>query len=117
MNEIGTLNQRITIQKKETITDSIGNQSEKWTDFFSCWAEVREIQGREYYDARQVNMEKTLNFKIRYCKKLENLNSTDYRISFKGNCFDISTANNVSFGNQFIKIKAINEYDRGESHE
>ncbi len=116
MMEIGTFNKKITIQKKEVIEDGIGNQSDKWIDFHSCWAEVKEIYGREYWEARQTNEEKTIKFTIRYCKKLENINSTDYRIFFKGNQYDIYVVNNKS-SNRYIYIKAISEYDRGVSYE
>lgn len=115
--EIGKLNQRITIQKKTIISDKIGYQSEEWTDFHTCWAEVNGVYGREYWQARQTNEEKTINFRIRYCKILENLNSTDFRIFFRNTSYDIQVVNNEFFGDRFLYIKAISEYDRSESHE
>ena len=110
--EIGKLNQRIIIRKKSVIFDKIGDNSEKWTDFFSCWAEVRGVSGREYWQARQANEEKTINFKVRFCEKIRNLNSTDYRIFFRNTNYDIQSVDNEFFTDRFICIKAVSEYER-----
>ena len=115
--EIGKFNQKITIRQKTIISDKIGNQSEKWTDFHTCWAEVNGVYGREYWQARQANEEKTINFKIRYCEKLKNLNSTDFRIFFRDVNYDIQVVNNEFFGDKFLNIKAISEYDRRNNDE
>lgn len=115
--EIGKLNRRITILQKSTTSDKIGNQPEKWTKFYTCWAEVKIVSGREYWQARQDNEEKTTNFKIRYCKKLENLNSTDFIILFRNVRYNIQVVDNEFFGDRFLNIKTISVYDRGTENE
>lgn len=115
--EIGKFNQKIIIQKKTIISDNIGNQTEKWINFHECWAEVNGVYGREYWQARQANEEKTINFKIRCCKKIEYLNSTDFRIFFRNANYDIQVVNNEFFGDKFLRIKAISEYDRRSENE
>lgn len=103
--DTGRLNQRITIQCRKTVYDEIGNQTSEWTDFHSCWAAVNGVSGREYREARQQNAENTVNFKIRYCKKLAELEPVGFRILFRGKIYNITSIDNQLFANDLINIK------------
>lgn len=105
--DIGKLNQRISIQKKTVISDSIGNQTEEWTKVHDCWAAVNTVSGREFWAARQQNEENTVNFKVRYCKKIAEIGTVDYRIIFHNKIYDIIAVDNMLFADSLINVKAV----------
>lgn len=105
--DTGKLNQRITIQRKSVGTDNIGNQTSEWSDYHSCWAAVYGVSGREYWQAREQHEENTVNFKIRYCKKLKELGTVDYCIKFRDKIYDITSVDNIQAADSLINIKAV----------
>ena len=106
---VGRLDKRIIIQILSTESDKIGNQVTVWKDFHKCWANVSGISGKEYLAAREQQEEKTMSFKLRYCRKLSVLNSTDYRIMYNGAAYDIEYIDNLYQSNSLIVIKSKNE--------
>lgn len=105
--DVGRLDKRIVIQKHEKISsDKIGNQTSVWTDYHKCWAEIKGLYGREYWAAREQHEENTVTFKIRYCKKLKELNTFEFRILFNGKIYDIQNPNNLQFADSLLLIKA-----------
>lgn len=105
--DTGKLDKRITIQHTSVTTDDIGNQTSEWSDFHSCWAAVHGVSGREYWQAREQHEENTVNFKVRYCKKLKELGTTDFRIKFGDKLYDITSVDNIQFADSLINIKAV----------
>lgn len=103
----GAFREKITIQKKIMLSDDIGQQSEKWTDFFVCHAYVNNLSGREFWEAAQQNAERTVTFTIRYCSTLIDINAVNYRIKFRGYIYDIIFIDNIKYKNEIFKIKAI----------
>lgn len=45
--DIGSMKQRITIQKQQTVVDGIGNHTSKWTGFHGCFAYVNLASANE----------------------------------------------------------------------
>lgn len=102
----GMLRNKITIQKKSITTDEIEQQIESWFDYFTCYAYVNNLSGSEYWAAAQQHSENTVVFTVRYCRKLANMTSQDYRIIFRGNIYDINFVDNVMYENTTLKFKA-----------
>jgi len=100
---IANLNKRIIFQSFTTITNDYGFEIQEWSDFKTVWAGITNLSGREYFAAMQVQAEKTVKFTIR-CNK--NINET-MRIIFEGNNYDISSIDNIKYGNEFMEIKAL----------
>ena len=44
---IAMLNERVTFQKNEVVTDRIGNHTNAWTDYYTCSATISGENGRE----------------------------------------------------------------------
>ena len=48
--------------------------------------------------------EQTINFEVRYCPELANLDSTHYRVSFHGDSHDIQSVDMMNFQRKTIRI-------------
>lgn len=103
---IGQWRQRIVIQQNRMKKDKDGNQRNEWEDYFTCWAYANNLSGKEYWEAAQVNQEESLFFLVRYCKELKDLDSTKYRILFRGDIYNITLVDFVQFQNKVIKLRA-----------
>lgn len=104
--DIGNMNRRICIQKHTTKVDSIGNHTSTWEDYYSCFAYVNLTSGREYGYAPETISEDTLTFMIRWCRKLTQLNSKEYRICFESRFYDIIVADDVQYRHKKLKLTA-----------
>ncbi len=104
---IGKLKHRITIQKYGTNTTENNFDEEDWIDFKTVWASVNNLWGKEFYAAKAINEENTVEFIIRYSKELEVLNSKEYRIKWKDREFDITFIDNIRYENRWLKIKTM----------
>lgn len=103
----GKLNQRITIQyRQHSLTDGIGYQKNGWTDLHTCWAAVNTASGSESWQSGERVQESTVNFKIRACKRLKDLNTTEYRIIFGGRYYDIIAIDDMLFAGSLLNIRA-----------
>lgn len=45
--QAGLLNRRIEIQQQEQSSDSFGQQIDQWNTIHKCWAEIKNVRGRE----------------------------------------------------------------------
>ncbi len=62
----GTLNRRVVIQEKGTVTKStFGEEEITWSLVVSCWANIQPLRGREFLEARQVQAEVSHRIRIR----------------------------------------------------
>lgn len=101
------LKHRIIIQKL-TITKTKNDfDGEEWGDFKSVKADMNNLWGREFWSAKDVDAEKTVEFIIRYSKDYEPLDTKAYRILFKNKIFNIEFFDNIKYKNKWIKIKAM----------
>lgn len=104
----GEFNRRIVIQNFTTATNENGFREEKWVDYKTRWAKVENLKGREYWAAKAVQSETTIEFTIRHMKELEAKDSTKkYRIKFNETLFNITFIDNIYYRNKFMIIKAL----------
>lgn len=103
----GAMREIITIQKNTSEKDLRGNPVDNWNDYYTCHAYVNELSGTEFYEARKVMLENTVRFTVRYTKKLKDLDTTSYRLLFRGRIYDITFVDNPQFRNEILKISAI----------
>lgn len=89
--DIGNLNQRITILEHNTIIDSIGNHKAQWEELFSCWAAVAVKSSSETTDAGVTKEVSSLEFTVRQTSDTMRINSTTYKILFRGLTYDINS--------------------------
>ena len=105
--DIGAMNEKITIQKNTPTVDAIGNHREVWTDYYSCHATVSGEESSVSSEAEEAGqrVEKgKIAFTVRYCSDLASVTSTDYRVSFKGDLFDITGIDHMGYKKKSVKI-------------
>ncbi|MDU2654576.1 MAG: phage head closure protein [Clostridium perfringens] len=100
------LNNWISIKKIEEKIVKGRRQLPEPTLFFDCWAEVLDLFGKELYEAMSMKLENTVVFKVRYCRKLEELrNKKDFFIEWQGRKYSIYQADFLGYNKKFIKLK------------
>lgn len=115
---IGDLNKRIVIQKYIINQNKNGFDIEEWIDYKSVRAAMNNLWGKEFYAAKAVQAENTVEFIIRYSKDLKNINTKEYRIKIikdknatkekdRYRYFNITFIDNIQYKNKWLKIKAI----------
>lgn len=101
--EIASLNKRITIQELKFSINENGFEIEELIDYKRVWAGVSNLHGREYFDAAAIQMENTVKFTIRYLPGID----TSMRIVFQDKNYNITSIDNIKYGNRFMEIKAM----------
>lgn len=105
---ISKLNKRITIEVIDgTNTSKNGFDIPNWKPYKTIWASVNNLFGNEFYAAKAVNAENTVEFIVRYSKDLEKINSKDNRIIWNDKKFNITFVDNIGYENKWLKIKAV----------
>lgn len=103
--DIGLLNTRITIQKNTVVSDSIGNRTNQWSDYYSCFATVGGEGGSETSVAGQKVDDSDISFSIRYCLKASVVNNTEYRVVFQGEIYNILFVDHMNYKKKSMKLK------------
>jgi SPP1 family predicted phage head-tail adaptor len=62
----GDLRHRITIEQVIETTDANGTITEEWVTFANRWASVEPLDGRELFEAHQVNAEISHRIRLRW---------------------------------------------------
>lgn len=103
--EVSLLNIKIQIQQNEIIVDEIGNHKNTWKEYYSCFATVSGEGGSEKSVAGLIVEDSDISFTIRYCKALENLDTTKHRVLFGGEPYNIVAIDHMNFKKKCIKLK------------
>jgi len=62
----GPLRHRVTIEQKNPTRDTHGGEVPGWTTLATVWAAVEFLQGREYFDAQQIQAQANVRVRLRY---------------------------------------------------
>ena len=62
----GRLDRRVKLQQKTAARGELGGHQEVWRDLATVWAEVRDLSGREIFNARAVGSAATRIVTMRY---------------------------------------------------
>lgn len=101
------LNERVSFLKNAVATDAVGNHTNVWDEYYSCFATVggegmagskeEEIAGTTVEDA-------AMTVTVRYCEKTAAVTSTGYRVLFRGGIYDIVNVNHMNFKRKALKF-------------
>lgn len=105
------LNKRITIQRCQQVENEHGITKDEWIDLKTVWAGMNNLYGKEYWKAKKYAAENTVEFTIRY-SACEDISAKD-RICYRGKLFNITFVDNVQYGNETIKLKAMEVMTNG----
>ena len=101
---IARFNERLTVQKNEVVVDKYGNHKNVWTDYYSCYTYASTYQYDKENEAATTTEEQTINFEVRYCTELTDLDSTHYRVAFRGSTYDIQSVDFMNYQKTTIRI-------------
>ena len=104
--KIAAMRIRITFQKQEVVTDEIGNHTNEWKDYFSCYATALEKDSGEKEVAGQTVVEEKMDFTIRYSTETAAIVPDQFRILCKGRIYNIRSISDMAFKNKSLKIHA-----------
>ena len=104
---IALLNTRVTFQKQQTEIDDIGNHVNSWTEYFTCAATISGEGGSESYQAAETNEKSDISVTVRWCKKTAGIKSTEYRVMFEGEIYDILSVDHFSYKKDAVKFRCI----------
>jgi len=103
----GAYREKIAIEKCTITADEIGNHKSTWAEYYTGYAYVNMLSGSEYWAAAQLNAEQTVQFTLRYHRLLDGMDSTNYRIIFRGDTYNITSVDNVRYKNETIKLRGV----------
>ena len=103
---ISAMRIRIIFQKNEVVEDAIGNHTNAWTDYFSCYATVveKETEFGEKEVAAQTVVEQRVDFTVRYCSELSAVVPDKYRIIYKDRIYNILSVSDMAFKKKSLKM-------------
>ena len=85
MMNAGRLDQRVTLQQKSVTRAANGEEVVSWTPVATVWAEVRQIRGKEFFAAAQMQDATDVRVRIRYRAGV----TRDMRLLWRGASLDI----------------------------
>ena len=102
---ISAMNVKITFQRNDVIIDKIGNHTNEWQDYYSCYTTVSGEQGTEQAIVGETVENVEVCFSVRYCEKVSSVSSTKYRIIFRNEIYDIVSVDHFSYKKKYLKFK------------
>ena len=93
------------IRKKTEVID--GRRQQVSALFYDGWCEVQALATHDKYTALQTGLENTIVFKVRNCKKIEEirLNLKEFYAEYKGTEFKIYNASPMVSDNRRVLLK------------
>ena len=105
---IARKNERITFQRNAVTVDRYKNHVQEWTDYFSCYAYAGTYQADEDED-KVTSEERSITFETRWCPELDAVTSTEYRIVFRGENYNIRSVDMMNYQRQQIRFSCRKE--------
>lgn len=103
--DIALMNVRVVFQKSAVVVDAIGNHKNEWAEFYSCYATVSGENGKETTAAGITIDDSDLSFSVRHCRKVAEINNTEYRVLFGGEIYNILSVDHMNYRNKSVKFK------------
>lgn len=100
---IARFNEKITVQRNSVVTDKYGNHTNAWEDHFTCHTYASTYTKEEDGDA-VISDERSINFEVRYCSELADINSTNYRVIFHGDAYNIASVDMMNYQKKTIRL-------------
>lgn len=103
--DVALLNRKITVQKNTVVTDAIGNHTNEWVDFYSCYATISGESPNESTSAGTVVDNTKADFTVRWCEAVSEITADGFRICYENEIYNILGIDHRSFKKKSIKLK------------
>ncbi len=100
---IARKNVRITFQKNSIYSDRYKNRLQQWSDSFTCSAYANTYAMHEDGDP-VLSEEQSVRFECRWCPELDAVTSTEYRILFDGEHYNILSVDAMNYQKRSISF-------------
>lgn len=105
--DISGFKKRITVCEEVISIDEMGFEQSNLINYIDLWAYINNLKGSEFWEAKQVGYENTLEITVRYNPKLNKINTKTFFIKYEDRLFNIVFIDNVKYENKYIKFKVI----------
>ena len=102
--KVALLNVRIEVQKNMISTDRYGNHRNTWEPYLFCYATISGETPQQDTEAGLVVDDSRIDFTIRWFAASSVITSTDYRVLFRDEIYDILGVNHMNCKNKSIKL-------------
>lgn len=96
------MNQRVTLQRRATGVDALGQPASTWEDIATVWAQAEPLRGREFFAAGQTQQEAQVRFRIRWRADVV----PAMRVLWRGEPHEIGAAINVDGARAVLELMA-----------
>ena len=102
---ISDLNRKIIFQNKNIEVDGIGNHKSVWTDYLKTSAYISfQGKGEEVFLGMEVDRS-DISFTVRFQNRLKKINTSEYRIIFEDEMYNIISIDFMNYKNRLIKFR------------
>lgn len=102
---ISDLNRKIIFQNKEVEVDKIGNHRSVWTDYIETSAYISfQGKGEEVFLGMETDRS-DISFAVRFQNSLRKINTSEYRILFDDEKYNIISIDFMNYKNRLIKFR------------
>ena len=103
--KISDLDRKITFQNKAVEVDEIGNHRSIWSDYLSTSSYISfQGKGEEVFLGMEVDRS-DISFTVRFQNSLKKINTSEYRILFEDEKYNIISIDFMNYKNRFIKFR------------
>lgn len=103
--KVSDLNRKITFQNKAVEVDEIGNHRSIWSDYLSTSSYISfQGKGEEVFLGMEVDRS-DISFTVRFQNRLKKINTSEYRILFEDEKYNIISIDFMNYKNIFIKFR------------
>lgn len=104
--EIAAFRVKIMFQRQEAVADAVGNHTNRWADYFACRATVGGEGNRSEDAVAGLTVEDAgISFTVRFCKALDAVSSTGFRIVFREELYDILAIDHLNYKKKALKFR------------
>lgn len=102
---ISDLNRKITFQNKNVEVDDVGNHKLVWTNYLTTSSYISfQGKGEEVFLGMEVDRS-DISFTVRFQNRLKKINTSEYRILFEDEIYNIISIDFMNYKNRLIKFR------------
>lgn len=97
--------------KLPILIQKLNIDTEQYENYYRTHANINKVGGNEYQRASTNISNSTFNFKVRYCKLMEDVifNTEIYRVVYNNRCYDIKNVDH--YGESKTELTIVGEYN------